>query len=207
MYSKKATALPHIESNPNGQIGEIKTKNGLIELEGESQPSDQCYVQTNIVQNYHPGGSTHSMNATLERVKLPGYKRESVVYVQGKTAGKTKYVRKGGEWVTLTRAMKVKKGGTECDKKCTYKVTSEGKYEIKDANSCRNECPNPLKADCLPKNPNSPHPRDCIISRGQDIVGKLYTQCEIAKNKTGCTWIHRGEWEKNCRCVQGLHEN
>ena len=107
MYSKKATALPHIESNPNGQIGEIKTKNGLIELEGKSQPSDQCYVQTNIVQNYHPGGSTQ-MNATLERVKLPGYKRESVVYVrklQGKTAGKTKYVRKGGEWVTLKKAM------------------------------------------------------------------------------------------------------
>ena len=104
--------------------------------------------------------------------------------------------------------MKVKKGGTECDlTKCTYKVTSEGKYEIKDANSCRNDCPNPLKAYCLPKTPNSLHPRDCIISRGRDIVGQPYTQCEIAKYKTGCTWIHRGEWEKNCRCIQGLHEN
>ena len=83
--------------------------------------------------------------------------------------------------------MKVKKGGTECDlTKCTYKVTSEGKYEIKDANSCRNDCPNPLKADCLPKNPNSPHPRDCIISRWQNIVDQPYTQCEIAKNKTKC---------------------
>ena len=48
------------------------------------------------------------MERTLERVKMPGYKRESVVYVrkvEGKTAGKTKYVRKGGEWVTLTKAM------------------------------------------------------------------------------------------------------
>ena len=64
------------------------------------------------------------MNATLERVKLPGYKRESVVYVrklQGKTAGKTKYVRKGGEWVTLTRAMKVKKGGVFESEYCTLR--------------------------------------------------------------------------------------
>ena len=90
------------------------------------------------------------MNATLERVKLPGYKRESVVYVrklQGKTAGKTKYVRKGGEWVTLTRAMKVKKGGQGqanimiCKAACEALITgNKRRWNYTDPLIAENQC-------------------------------------------------------------------
>ena len=46
------------------------------------------------------GGQKVKMQATNERVLLPGKKRASVVYLQGKT----KYVRKCGEWETLKKA-------------------------------------------------------------------------------------------------------
>ena len=46
------------------------------------------------------GGQKVKMQATNERVLLPGKKRASVVYLQGKT----KYVRKCGDWETLKKA-------------------------------------------------------------------------------------------------------
>ena len=46
------------------------------------------------------GGKREKMQATNERVLLPGKKRASVVYLQGKT----KYVRKCGDWETLKKA-------------------------------------------------------------------------------------------------------
>ena len=57
-------------------------------------------------------------DVTNERIVLHGKKRGSVVYVRkvntgerGITYGNTKYVRTGGDWETLKKAMKVKKGG------------------------------------------------------------------------------------------------
>ena len=51
------------------------------------------------------GGKREKMQATNERVLLPGKKRASVVYLQGKT----KYVRKCGDWETLKKAARKNK--------------------------------------------------------------------------------------------------
>ena len=63
-----------------------------------------------IIQDIAPKTGGKKMLKTTERVNLPlpgkgKSKRSSVVYV----CGKTKYVRKGGEWETLTKALKQKK--------------------------------------------------------------------------------------------------
>ena len=61
-----------------------------------------------IIQDIAPKTGGKKMLKTTERVTLPcpvgKNKRVSVVYLQGKT----KYVRKGGEWVTLKKAMQRK---------------------------------------------------------------------------------------------------
>ena len=104
--------------------------------------------------------SDWQMYDTKERIVLPGKKRGSVVYVRkvngerGITYGKTKYVRTGGDWETLNKAMKVKKGGLPpatpaCDLNnyhCVYNGVSDGYKNYtytKDTNNPRtqNNCP------------------------------------------------------------------
>ena len=63
-------------------------------------PEGQSWEDVDSMPSMRNGGKNDKMHATIERVILPGKKRASVVYLQGKT----KYVRKGGEWETLKKA-------------------------------------------------------------------------------------------------------
>ena len=136
------------------------------------------------------------MYDTKERIVFPGKKRDSVVYVRkvnngerGITYGKTKYVRTGGDWETLNKAMKVKKGGLPpatpaCNLKqyhCVYNGVSDGDnyHYTKDTNNQR-ECPTTIPMNGLHNCNNVKNCCEWFLNGTNPKTSTLYTTLEEA---------------------------
>ena len=147
--------------------------------------------------------SDWQMYDTKERIVLPGKKRGSVVYVRkvnngerGITYGKTKYVRTGGDWETLNKAMKVKKGGLPpatpvCDLnnyQCVYNGESDGYQNYtytKDTNNPRTqkECPDIKPSSSVVHNCNNKNTKCCEWFLSGTNKSTLYTTLVEAQER------------------------
>ena len=160
-----------------------------------------CFLKKPII--YIKMKSDWQMYDTKERIVLPGKKRGSVVYVRkvnngerGITYGKTKYVRTGGDWETLNKAMKVKKGGLPpatpvCDLnnyQRVYNGESDGYQNYtytKDTNNPRTqkECPDIKPSSSVVHNCNNKNTKCCEWFLSGTNKSTLYTTLVEAQER------------------------